>query len=229
MILASTRINTGNLGIFAKPVQNVPKRSDQPHKAIHSNDDTISYSSTPSLTMGLPTIDTSSEENYLPSSTTVHNTEFQCFMDGCIFRGTPRDWLESKHREQLHEASSKPCLPVTERQPKSSNLYVPITSEVLNSEFQYLGNSYSSRGTPTEYGSSYHRQNKHELPRAEVNDLPSREASPFVPKLYSQNTPESKETGTYQPSPDLVQHREIKTNLCDSEGRNQTPSAEIQT
>jgi hypothetical protein len=182
-------------------------------------DNTISDISTPSLTTGLSTIDTSSEENYLPSSAAIHNTEFQCLMEGCSFRGTPREWLESKHREEAHENSSRESLLVVDAVPVTPHSHSPTTDGRLNSEFRYLGNSHLLEASSTFGQSDYPHNDNQELLLAELNPITAKVSTPLGIQLPSQKYPGSSVLEKRQTTNDPIQDRDQKkdSEISDSE------------
>jgi hypothetical protein len=189
-----------------------------PH-AFLAFDDTISDIGTPSLTTGLLTIDTCSEENYLPSSATIHNTEFQCPIEGCSFRGKPREWLESKHREKAHEISSRESLLVIDEVSVTSHSHRPTTDGILNREFRYIGNSHPWGASSIAEQSVYPYKHNQELLLAKLNPITTRESAPLAIQLPSQKVPESSELDNCQPTDDPIQDRERKkvSDRSDSE------------
>jgi hypothetical protein len=58
----------------------------------------------------------------------------------------------TKHREQGHQASSDQTLRVVEKVSKVHYIDVLNTSGMLGSEFRYLGNIGSTKGTPWQAG-----------------------------------------------------------------------------
>lgn len=172
------------------------------------NNDTISYSGTPSLTTGMSTIKTSSEDDYLPSSAMIHNTEFPCLVHGCLFRGNPREWLESKHYEQTHEASSNQNLGVVENVSEVPNIEVCSTSGVLNGGFRYLGNNHHPDGSIEGETSSCHDNNPHLL-SAEVNAALTRVAAAVSKMSKPQMALKSGKSGNSRSSHDSF--KDLKT------------------
>ena len=132
-------------------------------------------------------------------------------MEGCSFRGTPREWLASKHRDVAHESSSSESL-LVEPVAVIPHSYSPTTNGLLNSEFRYLGDSDLLKACSTfgESGCGWANDDNQELLVPELNPITTKVSTPLAIQLPSQKPPESSVLENCQVIDDPIQDRDRK-------------------